>query len=105
MGGHAYRDGFQHKIMAFHAHSSPSIAVQVAFRLKYQQGTLQGIAGAFVFPLTVCRLFPLILQILILVTQASLPSQFFKKKRAFATGIVLSGSTFGLKNVFPCPRL
>ncbi|KAF9792940.1 MFS general substrate transporter [Thelephora terrestris] len=42
------------------------------------QGVLQGIAGSFIFPIS-----------------AALPSQWFRKKRAFSTGIVLAGSPFG----------
>lgn len=42
------------------------------------QGLMQGIAGSFIFPIS-----------------AAFPSQWFRKKRAFSTGIVLAGSSFG----------
>jgi hypothetical protein len=62
------------------------------------QGVMQGIASGFIFPICV-RARPRSGNSPATADaqgQSAFPSQWFRKKRAFSTGIVLSGSSFGV---------
>ena len=66
------------------------------------QGVMQGISDALVFPLIVCASWVHICALIDSgsrpTVQVALPSQWFLRRRAFATGIVVAGSSIGMSD-------
>ena len=84
--------------------------IGIGYFLSMFQGLLQGIACTLIYPLIV-RVYPsytantTIYPSMMCGHQVALPAQWFLKRRAFAIGIIVAGSSLGENQpAFLCPR-